>query len=505
MKHLSEESRCLVDGQIYYLNPMVIDLPEVRIIDSFRSSFFSFGSCFAIHMSNSLQKLGFSTYSDDRVCFHYTTKSLLEILNRMKSGTEYGAGDLYYHKNGRQVVSPFHRAMFEEGEGAELRLLKKMNALTAIARSNLQQADIVFLTLGTATYLELNKTRRVICHGGGISFEDYSIKNETCDEIYAELGSIYTALCEIIQKNFHLVLTISPQRYNWDQIANGSILSNNIDKSKLTVAVDRFVNSHRGADIEYFPSYEIVIDELRNYETFQNNHKDYLHVSTPHTTNYTINRFLLSHCSKEVIDTILFYKEKIVPLDKRLYFEPLTQIGAELKNTVAYLGLKSDRLGCGYFVRRLKEILSRHNLDSYTKEISGYETSESILSNIFERVDNDIEKWIKGKKRIIVYGAGFHTDLFMRNTRLGLSNIVAFVDAKYKYVKRIYGVNVISPDEMLRFSPEILFISSASFQEQISKNIISENRQSKFVLYNIYRHYREIIHIQDELRRRYRG
>jgi len=73
----------------------------------------------------------------------------------------------------------------------------------------------------------------------------------------------------------NIFITLSPQRYFFSNNLPGcegvtcQLSDNSLSKSILRVAISAFINKH-GGPIEYCPSYEMVLDELRPYDTLEN-------------------------------------------------------------------------------------------------------------------------------------------------------------------------------------------------------------------------------------------
>ncbi len=79
-----------------------------------------------------------------------------------------------------------------------------------------------------------------------------------------------------------------------------------------------------------------------------------------------------------------------------------------------------------------------------------------------------IARWLRPKKRILIYGAGEHTAGLFRWTNLLATNIVAIADQDpLLHTRKLWGFDVIPPDRILDLSPEVILISSKTFQDEI--------------------------------------
>lgn len=149
---------------------------------------------------------------------------------------------------------------------SEKDLLEKANAIKLEWKKAIQQAHVLYITLGTAFGYKLeNGTLVANCH----KFPAKLFKKKLATS--EEISAAYTSMLSILKKvnpNLNVVFTVSPVRHVKD-----GLIENNRSKARLLEAVHTL--SHL-ENVTYFPSYEIVIDELRDYRFFK---KDYVHPS----------------------------------------------------------------------------------------------------------------------------------------------------------------------------------------------------------------------------------
>lgn len=141
--------------------------------------------------------------------------------------------------------------------------------LLSTLRCALAKARYLFVTLGTNVCYKLKDNGEVVtnCHRmpAGI-FNEYRMSVEECTQC---LNGIVDAV-RSFNPGCNVVFTVSPYRYS-KYTYHGSQIS----KAILLLAVDRMVNA-RPAQVGYFPAYEIVMDELRDYRFYDT---DMLHPS----------------------------------------------------------------------------------------------------------------------------------------------------------------------------------------------------------------------------------
>jgi hypothetical protein len=103
-------------------------------------------------------------------------------------------------------------------------------------------------------------------------------------------------LIQTINPNVKIILTISPVRY-----LSFGFFENNLSKANLFVAIDKLIKQRK--DCYYFPAYEIVMDELRDYRFFA---EDMLHPNYQ-ATNYVWEKMrlcLIENDTLELMDEI---------------------------------------------------------------------------------------------------------------------------------------------------------------------------------------------------------
>lgn len=133
---------------------------------------------------------------------------------------------------------------------------------------------IVFITLGTNHVYRLKETGEVVdnCQKRPQRlFQEETLSVEQCVQTLMKVVDVLTAK----NPDVHVVLTVSPIRY-----AKYGFHESQLSKATLLLAIDQLLKSlntqHPVPHCHYFPAYEIVLDELRDYRFYQ---PDMLHPS----------------------------------------------------------------------------------------------------------------------------------------------------------------------------------------------------------------------------------
>jgi hypothetical protein len=158
-------------------------------------------------------------------------------------------------------------------------LKEQITAIQTGVSNDLKEANLIILTFGTAFLYQLISSNQVVanCHK-----QPQSTFTKNCsspNEIVSVFTCFYNELKRINPKAT-IVLTVSPVRHIRD-----GVHQNNVSKSSLILACEAIVNTFK--DVHYFPAYEIVLAELRDYRFFD---KDRVH-PTQEARDYVWEKF----------------------------------------------------------------------------------------------------------------------------------------------------------------------------------------------------------------------
>ena len=225
------------------------------------------GSCFADSIAGKLSAGGF------RICSNpfgtlYNPLSICKAVERLDSGKPFTGSDCVTMGAGAGLVCSFeHHTSF--ARATEEEFLHNANARLAEATDFWHSANVVIITLGTAF---------VWYHGGRPVANclkrpagEFERRLISTDEVAEALKSIISSHPEK-----HFVLTVSPIRHLGD-----GAHANALSKASLLLATAT-------PAAEYFPAYEIMMDELRDYRFYA---EDLVHPS-PVAVQYIWERFL---------------------------------------------------------------------------------------------------------------------------------------------------------------------------------------------------------------------
>jgi hypothetical protein len=227
------------------------------------------GSCFTDNIGALLNRDGFDVWHNEMGVL-YNPLSIAQVVNRALSNTPYTIDDLY------EYDGVWHCLDFEsrrQSSDAEL-LLQQLNRDFAQMRQHLIDADVWIVTFGTAWIFDHIATNRVAGNCHKLPSAEFVRRRISVDEIVRA----WQPLC----KDKRIIFTVSPIRH----LADG-LHGNQLSKATLLLATEQLG--------EYFPAYEILCDDLRDYRFYA---EDMKHPSET-AINYIYNIFEQSYFDKE--------------------------------------------------------------------------------------------------------------------------------------------------------------------------------------------------------------
>ncbi len=249
------------------------------------------GSCFSDNIGRQLQDFGFDAMVNPFGTL-YNPISILNSGRRLVSGAAFTAEDCIDMGAGSGLICSFaHHTSFARKD--ETAFLENANKALEQARAYFLECNKIIITLGTSWCFRHLERDLIVSNclkrpGGEFRRERLSV-NETAEAL-KEIIEICTDGRSGRKKD--IIFTVSPIRHFKDG-AHGNQLS----KSTLLLGIDEVISSASRTEarenaetisIDYFPAYEIMMDELRDYRFYA---EDMCHPSSQ-TVDYIRERFL---------------------------------------------------------------------------------------------------------------------------------------------------------------------------------------------------------------------
>ena len=279
-----------------------VDIPATNFKIDYSSRLAFFGSCFADNISAQFAERKFKVMANPFGTV-YNPISLASQLKAIAEGKVFKDKDVFKDE---RCDGLWHCWSAHSSLSAHTReeCINKLNAATMQTRDFLQKADIVFVTLGTSFvyFLKGNGEPVSNCHRQDPNlFTRRMISVEEATDSIREI----VASIRLLNPNASIVLTVSPLRHMSDGAHNNTLSKatlqlaiNNVLLEIATVATlprnDNVSRVSAGDFIEHFPSYEIVMDELRDYRFYES---DMVHLSRT-AEEYIFERMADTYCSE---------------------------------------------------------------------------------------------------------------------------------------------------------------------------------------------------------------
>ncbi len=228
----------------------------------------SVGSCFSENIGAKLKNSGFNVNVNPFGVI-FNPISISTILKDVFLRRKFTSSDLYEYQS--KYYSLQHHGSFKSVNKKEL--IDRLNSTNTEIYSNINPTSTLIITFGSAWVYELNETNEIVANCHKLPNNIFTKRLLTVDEILA-------AYQQILPKFKHVILTVSPVRH-WKDGA----VENTRSKSVLHLAIQRL--EEQFSNVTYFPSYEIVVDELRDYRFFK---EDMLHPNEQ-AINYVWEKF----------------------------------------------------------------------------------------------------------------------------------------------------------------------------------------------------------------------
>ena len=278
-----------------------ISIPKSKNPINYSSKIVLLGSCFAENMAEKFDFFKFqNTVNPFGIIFN--PLSIEKLISRAMNSQEFTEKDIFFH-NERWHCYEVHSDLSHSDKDEFLRTL---NRTIEQFSNRIIQSTHSIITYGTSWIYQLKSTNQVVanCHKvPQTEFEKKILSVETIEK------SIQNTI-DLIQKvnpNCTIIFTVSPVRHFKD-----GFIENQRSKAHLITALHFSIPNHLTS--VYFPSYEIQMDELRDYRFYS---EDMLHPNQM-AIDYIWQRFFETH----IDETIYPIMEEVASIQKGIAHLP---------------------------------------------------------------------------------------------------------------------------------------------------------------------------------------
>lgn len=285
---------------------------------------FLIGSCFAETMGMQLVESKFKV-DVNPFGILYNPSSISTALGEILKGKVYQENDLFAYKDSWHSLK--HHGSFSAATPGDA--LRGINARLRQAHQTIYQLDWLMLTFGTAYVYEHKETGKVVSNCHKLPESTFIRRILSVDEIVNEYASLIASMIAG-NSDLKILFTVSPIRHIRD-----GMHANQLSKSTLLLAIDRLQQLFPER-VFYFPSYEIILDELRDYRFYAD---DMLHPS-PLAIRYLWERFSETFFSPETKQVIIAVKD----IRRDLAHKPFHPESEAYQRFLGQIVLKIERL-----------------------------------------------------------------------------------------------------------------------------------------------------------------
>ncbi|AXO81328.1 GSCFA domain-containing protein [Olleya aquimaris] len=228
---------------------------------SYNTKVFLLGSCFAENIGDKFEYYKFQNYVNPfGILFHPV--AIHNLVTKALQGKKYTDEDVFLNNE------QFHSfdAHSKLSQSTKSLILHQLNAASQKTGHYLKQSSHVIITLGTAWVYKYLETNKVVANCHKIPQQQFKKHILNVQDIVHALQSIINQVKQV-NPNVNFIFTVSPVRHIKD-----GFVENTQSKSHLITAIHQVLDNQS----HYFPSYEIMMDQLRDYRFYND---DMIHPS----------------------------------------------------------------------------------------------------------------------------------------------------------------------------------------------------------------------------------
>ena len=290
----------------------------------YNSKIVSFGSCFAENMGDKLLYYKFQTQVNPFGII-FNPFSIEKLIERVVLQRYFTKDDIFFF-NERWHCYEVHSELSDADSEV---FLSKLNQILSDTQKQLQQATHIIITYGTSWVYRHIETNAIVANCHKVPQKQFSKELLSIDSIQKAIQNTVSLIATLNPKcNF--IFTVSPVRHLKD-----GFVENQVSKAHLIAAIYATTNTKQQT-LNYFPSYEIMMDELRDYRFYAD---DMMHPS-PMAIDYIWERFAATQIDASAITTM----ELVQTIQKGLAHRPFNpnseshqRFEANLKEKIATL------------------------------------------------------------------------------------------------------------------------------------------------------------------------
>ena len=295
---------------------------ETRNPIDYNSKLLLLGSCFSENIGDKLNYYKFQTNQNPfGILFH--PKAIENLITNAINEKKYLPENLVF-QNERWHCFDAHSHLSSPDKNE---LLDNLNSAISATNKQLKEATHVIITLGTSWVYRFIETDTIVANCHKIPQKKFLKELLSVDEVTESLEAT-VSLLKSVNKDVNILFTVSPIRHLKD-----GFLENTQSKSHLITAIHSILNKN---NTFYFPSYEIMMDELRDYRFYA---EDMVH---PNKTaiNYIWKRFIETWFPEKSQTTM----QAVETIQKGISHRPFNEHSEQHQKFLKNLEMKKEKI-----------------------------------------------------------------------------------------------------------------------------------------------------------------
>lgn len=290
------------------------------------------GSCFAENIG---KKFSYFKYQATTNPFGiiFNAVSLEKLIRRVVENKKFTENDIFFH-NELWHCYEVHSELSNPDKDL---FLSHLNSILESTHRHIAALTHCIITLGTSWVYSNIETHEIVANCHKVPQKQFTKELLSIEQTEKSLENIIL-LIHSVNPNCHFIFTVSPVRHIKD-----GFIENTLSKAHLIAAIHSILNKKFSTSLEvtnqnrnYFPSYEIMMDELRDYRFYA---EDMLH---PNQTaiDYIWLRFYEHYISESAVKLM----EEVDAIQKGLAHRPFNPNTESHQKFLAQLNLKIETI-----------------------------------------------------------------------------------------------------------------------------------------------------------------
>ncbi len=291
----------------------------------YNSKVLSFGSCFAENMA---EKFDYFKFQNETNPFGiiFNPVSIEKVIERAVHEKEFTEKDVFFH-NERWHSFEVHSDL---SNSDRQELLETLNKAISETHKQLKEATHIIITYGTSWIYRNLESDEIVANCHKVPQKQFAKELLPVDVIQKSIQNTID-LIQTLNPNVNFIFTISPVRHIKDGFAE-----NQLSKSHLFTGLHSTFD-FRLSTMNYFPSYEIMMDELRDYRFYA---EDMLHPNQV-AIDFIWQKFVENYMTSESISIM----QEVSEIQKSLRHRSFNPDSEQHQKFLANLQQKINSLG----------------------------------------------------------------------------------------------------------------------------------------------------------------